>query len=61
MIQEVNPFKFISFLNSASDIRPKTKNKAINACCDCNESKNNAAYKNPERALTNISFTKYKL
>lgn len=51
------PFWLMSFLNSAIQIIPNTKNKAIKACCDCKDIKNNTAYSTPEIALTISSFT----
>ena len=47
----------MSLLNSAMLINPKIKNNAIKTCCDCKDSKNKAAYKAPEIALTISSFT----
>lgn len=47
----------MSLLNSAIEINPKTKNKAISACCDCKDKIKSEAYKTPEIALTISSFT----
>ena len=51
------PFSCINLLNSAIQITPKTKNKAITACCDCKDNRNNETNKAPDTALTISSFT----
>ena len=56
MIKEITPFNLMSLLNSASEIRPKTKNKPINACSEYKASINRDTYKIPENALTSNSF-----
>lgn len=57
MIYERIPFSLISLLNSDKLISPNTKKSAITASCHCNESISKAAYKAPDKALMNSSFT----